>query len=576
MNANSGVRNMYIRSRIVLLMLVILSAGITGPVRAQIPGLPTSPAASSASPQSTVPPDPLKRETPRGTFLGFIKAAGEERYAVAIQYFQPAVTRHRRSLEEEEELAARLFEVLSRKFTGPLDFVSNDPLGRLDDGLPADQEKLGGIPGLSEDFPVYLVRAEDEQGHKLWYISRKTLDRVPEVYDTLQFPKIEKSIPKPLVENRFLTMPLWQWLALLLFVPLALLAARIVTLVGQLTIRLWRKSRGATLPPRQGFFSPDPITLAVAIFIHYWLVVYIGASILYRLYYRRVVFVLLAIAFYWVLTRITRAITHRIGANLSSRGMFAERSIVSLSRRFLEVAFFLLVMLTVLKSLGVDVTTALAGVGIGGLALGLGAQKTFENVFGGVSLLFDKVLVIGDLCKINNRLGTVEDIGLRSTRIRTLDRTMLSIPNGIMATSTIENYRNCDKFLCQQMIRLRYDLAPDHIRYVLDELRGVLERNPKVEGGSSRVRFLRFADYALEVEIYAYLLVPDSEAYLAAQETLLLQLMEVLEKTGAVVALPSQVTLVEKDSWAAPDRAKTAQSGGDSARDPGAGAPGQR
>ena len=564
---------MPLRRCFALSLLMAMCAGFATPIQAQIPGLTSSPAPASASPQPAVPPDPLKRETPRGTFLGFIKAAGEERYPVAIQYFQPPVSRHRPSLEEEEELAARLFEVLSRKFTGPLDFVSNDPLGRLDDGLPADQEKLGGIAGLSEDFPVYLVRAEDEQGHKLWYISRKTLDRVPEVYDTLQFPKIEKSIPKPLVETRLLTMPLWQWLALLLFVPLALLAARIVTLVGYLTIRQWRKYRGATPPPWQAFFSPDPITLAVAILIHYWLVAYIGTSILYRLYYRRVVFVLLAVAFYWILTRITRAITRRIGTNLSNRGMFAERSIVSLSRRFLEVAFFLLVLLTVLKSLGVDVTTALAGVGIGGLALGLGAQKTFENVFGGVSLLFDKVLVIGDLCKINNRLGTVEDIGLRSTRIRTLDRTMLSIPNGIMATSTIENYRNCDKFLCQQTVRLRYDLAPDHIRYVLDELRGVLQRNPKVEDGSSRVRFLRFAEYALEVEIYAYLLVPDSDAYLAAQETLLLQLMDVLEKTGAVVALPSQVTLVEKDSWAAPERAKTAQAGGDLARDPGAGTP---
>jgi MscS family membrane protein len=338
-------------------------------------------------------------------------------------------------------------------------------------------------------------------------------------------------------------------------------------------IRQWRKFRHAALAQRQPFFKPDPITLSVALCIHYWFVGYIGTSILYRLYYRRVILVLFAIAFYWILTRITRVISRRVGASLSSRGMMAERSIVSLSRRFLEVVFFLLVALTVLRSLGVDVTTALAGVGIGGLALGLGAQKTFENVFGGVSLLFDKALVVGDLCKINNRIGTVEDIGLRSTRIRTLDRTLVSIPNGVMATSTIENFRSFDKFLCQQTIRLRYDLAPDHIRYVLDELRGVLQRNPKVERGSARVRFLKFADYALEVEIYAYLLVQDNETYLAAQETLLLQLMDVLEKTGAVVALPSQAALVEKDSWAAPPKAKAAQAGSDQAHDGGAAGP---
>jgi MscS family membrane protein len=277
----------------------------------------------------------------------------------------------------------------------------------------------------------------------------------------------------------------------------------------------------------------------------------------------------LAVAFYWILTTITRVISHRIAASLSSRGMLAERSIVSLVRRFVEVVILLFVTLAVLKSLGVDVTTALAGVGIGGLALGLGAQKTFENVFGGISLLFDKVLVIGDLCKINNRMGIVEDIGLRSTRLRTSERSVLAIPNGVMATSTIENLRFCDKNLCQQIVRLRYDLAPDHVRYVLVELREVLRRNPKVEDSTARVRFLRFSEFALEIEVYAYILESNFEAFLAAQEALLLQVMDALENSGAVVALPSQTTLVTKDSWIDPEKAKAIQAAIEKARDPG-------
>jgi MscS family membrane protein len=220
----------------------------------------------------------------------------------------------------------------------------------------------------------------------------------------------------------------------------------------------------------------------------------------------------------------------------------------------------------VLKSIGVDITTALAGVGIGGLALGLGAQKTFENVFGGVSILFDKVVVIGDVCKINNQIGTIEDIGLRSTRLRTSERTVLSIPNGIMATSTIENLRFRDKFLCQQIIRLRYDLSPDHVRYVLGEIREILRRNPKVEETTARARFLRFADYALEIEIFAYILGPDFGSYLAEQEALLLEIMDALEKAGAVVALPSQTTMVTKDAWVDAEKAKAVQAAMDKAR----------
>jgi MscS family membrane protein len=554
-----------------LFLFFVLSLGT--PVHGQIPGL-TSTAAPSTTEPSAVPPDPLKRETPRGSILGFIKAAGEERYDVAIQYFQPPTSRHRPSLEDEEELASQLFTVLSVKFNSPLDVVSNSPLGRLDDGLSPNEERIGGIRGLSEDFPVDLIRTENEQGQKLWYISRKTLDKVPELYDTLEYPALEKQIPKTLVQNRFLAMPLWQWLAFLLFAPFALLLGRAVTFVGQAVLRWWGKRRGETLPPGKPFLRPDPVTLAVAIFLHYRFVAFIGTSILYRLYYRRIVFILFAIAFYWILTKITRLISRRIGTSLGNRGMFAERSIVSLLRRFTEIVIFLFVILIVLRMLGVDVTPALAGLGIGGLALGLGAQKTFENVFGGISILFDKVIVVGDVCKVNNQTGTVEDIGLRSTRLRTPERTVLSIPNGIMASTTLENLRFRDKFLCQQVIRLRYDLSPDHIRYVLEEIRELLRENPKVEDATSRVRFMRLAEYAIEVEIFCYILEPEFNAFATTQEALLFSIMEAIDKAGAVVALPTQTTFVNQDSWVSPEKAKAAKAAVEKIRDPGV--PGMR
>ncbi len=270
-------------------------------------------------------------------------------------------------------------------------------------------------------------------------------------------------------------MPLWQWIAIVLFLPVALFLGRLTTLAAETAIQFWRKWRKLTPLERIPLMHFGPITLTVAVLLHYVFVNYIGTSILYRIYYRHLIWVFLAVAFYWILTRITRAISKRIGASLANRGMLAERSIVSLIRRFVEVVIFLFVTLFVLHGLGVDVSTALAGVGIGGLALGLGAQKTFENMFGGVSLLFDKVIQVGDTCKINNMVGVVEDIGLRSTRLRTPERTVLSIPNGTMSTATLENLRFRDKFLCQQTIRLRYDLSPDHVRYVLEQIRRLLE-----------------------------------------------------------------------------------------------------
>jgi len=224
----------------------------------------------------------------------------------------------------------------------------------------------------------------------------------------------------------------------------------------------------------------------------------------------------------------------------------------------LDVMIFVAIALFVLSWMDVNVTAALAGLGIGGLAIGLGAQKTFENLLGGISILTDKAIVVGDTCKIGDRAGTVEDIGLRSTKMRTEDRTVVSIPNGTVATATLENFRYRDKILCKQTIRLRYDLSPDHLRYVLEQLREVLAQNAKVEESTARVRVMRFGENAIEVELYVYILERDYATFLATQEDLLLQVMETLERTGGAVALPSQTTLVTQDAWVDPEKANAA------------------
>lgn len=563
-------------TRRLLLPLVLAMLGtLPALALAQIPGLSPSSGSTTASQHPQVPADSLGRDNPRGCLLGFIKAAQEENYSLAVQYFEPLPPRRRspQSEEDEDELAAQLLAILNQKFSGPLDFVSRDPQGRLDDGLPADQEKIISGLGPQDSFSVLLVRLEDEHGRKLWYFSRATLESVPRVYDSLTFPMIEKKLPTYLVEHRLLSMPYWQWLAVLLFIPVAFFAARIATKLFEFVTRSWQEKHHLPMQPAEPFFRIEPLTFVIALLIHYALVASIGTSLLYRIYYRRVIWIFLAIAVYWLLTRITRAVSARIAASFTSRGKFAERSIVSLIRRFVEVSIFILVALVVLHSLGFDVSTALAGVGIGTLALGLGAQKTFENMFGGVSILFDKVIQVGDTCKVSNQTGVVEDIGLRSTRLRTSERTLLSIPNGTMATVVVENLRFRDKFLCQQIIRLRYDLSPDHVRFVLEEIRQLLLENPKVEDSTSRVRFLRFSDYALEVEIFCYILEVDYVSYLATQEALLLSVMDALEKAGIVVALPTQTTFVTQDSWVDPEKAKAAKAAIEKIRDPGAPGP---
>jgi MscS family membrane protein len=146
---------------------------------------------------------------------------------------------------------------------------------------------------------------------------------------------------------------------------------------------------------------------------------------------------------------------------------------------------------------------------------------------------------------------------------------VVSIPNGTVATATLENFRFRDKILCKQTLRLRYDLSPDHLRYALGQLRDVLRQHAKVEEATSRVRVMRFGENAIEVEVYAYILERDYAVFLATQEDLLLQLMEALERTGAAVALPTQTTMVTQDAWVDPVKAAAAAKAIERARDPG-------
>ena len=557
------------RFRTILFASLVAFLLSTFAVAAQIPGLPSKPA-SKSEPAPPAAIDPLGRETPHDAVMGFLRAAQDENYSVAAQYFQPAPGHRRLNPTDEQDLAAQLFAVINQKIpASSLESLSRDPQGRLDDGLPSNQELLTGVRDSSSTFSIELLRMDDDHGNKLWYISRKTLSTIPELYDSLQFSGIGRKLPPYLAKTRFLSMPLWQWIAILLGIPLAVLIGWVVSLIPRLAIRYYRKKIDPAAVPAHTLFHIGPGTLLLAAIVHYVFVFRIGASIVYRQYYRHVIWIFLAFAFYWMVTRVTSEVSERISMRLTASGRMAERSIVSLARRVLEVVIFIAVLLIALSGLGVNVTAALAGLGIGGLAIGLGAQKTFENLLGGISVLTDKALQIGDACRIGDQRGTVEDIGLRSTKLRTEDRTVVTIPNGTVAAAVLENYRQRDKILFRQMIRLRYDLSPDHLRYVLDEARLVLKQNSRVENASSRVRILRLAEYSIEVEIYAYILVRDYSEFLALQEELILLIVEAIEKTGAAIAVPSQGPLGLQESWVDPEKAKAARARMEKTRDSG-------
>ena len=152
--------------------------------------------------------------------------------------------------------------------------------------------------------------------------------------------------------------------------------------------------------------------------------------------------------------------------------------------------------------------------------MALAAQKTVEHLFGGLTLIADQPVKVGDFCRFGDQVGTVERIGLRSTRVRTLDRTVVSVPNGDFAKLRLENFAERDRIWLRVMLGLRYETTPDQLRHVLVDLHELLYAHPRIDPDPARVRFVGFGAYTLDVEIYAYVRTADYNEFLAVREDL--------------------------------------------------------
>jgi MscS family membrane protein len=218
----------------------------------------------------------------------------------------------------------------------------------------------------------------------------------------------------------------------------------------------------------------------------------------------------------------------------------------------LKLSFFLFAILGVLTAWGYNTTTILAGVGVGGIAIALAAQKTIEDLFGGITVISDRPIMVGDACRFGDRTGTVMHIGLRSTRIRTPERTVISVPNGQFATMTLENISGRDKIWFHPKIALRRDATSDQLLEVLDSFRKILNANPKIETGKMPVRFIGVGDYSLDVEVGVYVKTADYDEFLQIQQELLLQMLRAVEQAGTALAVPLQESLGSRQSPQAP------------------------
>lgn len=260
------------------------------------------------------------------------------------------------------------------------------------------------------------------------------------------------------------------------------------------------------------------------------------------------------LALFWGLSRSLDVAGHAISESGWARLHAGTLSLVPLAARIAKVAIWVLGVVALLSELGYPIASLIAGLGIGGLAVALAAQKTVENLFGAFSIGADQPFREGDFVRVEDFVGTVEVIGLRSTKIRTLDRTLISVPNGKLAEMRLESYSARDRLRLACNVGLVYSTTPAQLRSVLTELELVLRAQPKIWSEAVVVRFKEFGDSSLNIEVMAWFQTADWAEFQLIRQEVLLQFMDVVSRAGSSFAFPTRtVHLVPESSLARSD-----------------------
>ena len=519
--------------------LVVCNAasGFSAPKTGPLPG--AKGAQQPATPE-VVYIDPLGRSTPQGTLLGFMKSATQGEYEQALRYLDTSITGI-----AAEKLVVGLRTILERGFSGKVATLSNKPEGYPDDNLPPSKELVGTFEIGSGSLDILFERVQRGNDHPIWLFSAETLNKIPEIYKELDIRTIDVYLPKFLVNTWFLSFPLWQWLSFLLIIPLSIgLTTFVSRLFRPLVLSLVHRITKVQVDPHVVMLTGPLRVLVFA--LAFWSISLVSRSVLTSLFWTYVASTLTVIGATWLCIRLIDIVSKLKQKQLAVVSL-EKISLVQLVGKLSQVLALIVGAFVIFHIAGINIAAALTGLGIGGIAIAFAAQKTLENLFGGIMIISDQPIHMGDLCRAGDHFGTVESIGLRSTRIRKLNRTVVSVPNGQLALLSLENFSMRDMILFQHTLMLRYETTADQLRYIIAEVRKMLQEHPKIESSSARVHFIRLGDSLFRLEIFAYVTETVYESFLPIQEDLLLRIMDIVESSGSGFGLPSQTAYLTED-----------------------------
>ncbi|MEP1205937.1 MAG: mechanosensitive ion channel family protein [Rhizobiaceae bacterium] len=492
--------------------------------------------------------DPIGRSTPRGTVEGYLQAIRAGDIEKASRYLDVSNFHEEERSYNAKVRARELIQLLDRNgYIFDINQLSASPDGSVDDQLDSDLDQVGVLDRTARKVPLLVQRVAADKDLNIWLFEVATLNRVPFLLRTSDESLLDRLLPESLKSERLGAVSAGHWIAIGAAAIVALLLGLILSWIIIWILRKLLERRSHV--PGLGILSAIVIPLGVVIGVSLYrvIVVGIGVQLVARDYISWIATIASLLALAWLGLRIIEGIAQFVRYGMSGSHRLNSVAVVMLAKRMAKAVVLGIALITILDIFGFDVSTGLAALGIGGIALALGAQKTIENLVGSITVVVDRPVSVGDFCKFGNVMGTVEDIGIRSTQVRTLDRTIVTVPNGAFAALEIENYSQRDQFRLYTVLTMRYETTPAQVRFLLAELRKLLEETEAVTEDPARVRFIGLGSHSLDIEIFAYVLADDYGHFLEIQEEILLAIMDIVVESGSDFAFPSQTLYFGKD-----------------------------
>ena len=555
------------------LWLAIAGWLVPAALAAQFPGLPGSGARPAQAEQVVSP------LSPRAAVQEFLRLVGAEDWDSAAAYLSLSPTdRPRAAL-----LARRLGTVLNQRLALDPRLVSPLVTGDTADGDPAS-ERLGVITGpAGREDPVLLVRARS--GAPAWVFAPSTVSSIDAWFENLGNPWLRDRLSPALMREGPLRVFIWQWIGIAIAIPLLLLLTWLAGKLARSVLARVTRRTSAGWDDLLVERLEGPFRLWAAALIAAPLLTFLDLNARVSAFIMAATRVMVLLALFWAILRAIRLMQERMENVAWAAGHTQQaRTLAPLVGNFLRVTLVIIAVLVALAQFGYPVGTLLAGLGIGGIAVALAAQKTVEHLFGSVSLAADKAFRVGDWVRAGATEGAVERIGLRSTSFRTNDRTVVRVPNGRLADERIETFGERDRILLRTDIDLTYDTSTARLETIRDQVARHLAAHPKIWPDAMRVHVVAFTDSAIRINVMAWFLTADYMEFLEIRHGMLLEFMRIVERNGSSFAFPSRTVYhVSQDGAGGAPQAPGAVAAGtamqaspsapDSATDPAASSP---